>query len=285
MYLWRKRYFANKMEIKTVSILGCGWFGLPFAKVLVSKGFYVKGSTTSADKLEKLKKEGIESYQINLNEETDLPANFFDADVLFVNIPPRAKTDDAQHYAEKLKRVADAARGKVKQVVFISSTGVFEDGNFEIDEVTTPNPNSEAGKSLLQAENLWNAYAQFTTTIIRFAGLIGPERNLAKFFAGRADIPNGKAPINLIALQDCIGLCLSLLETQKFAEIYHGVSPHHPTRKEFYTQLCEVSGMEKPAFKDELLDWKQISSVNVPNKLGYNFEVMNWFDWMETAQL
>lgn len=272
------------MDIKTISILGCGWFGLPFAKALLAKGFRVKGSTTGTDKLEKLRAEGIEPYQINLNETKDLPSDFFDTDVLFVNVPPRAKTENAASYPEKLKRVV-AAAGKVKEVVFISSTGVFEDGNFEVDENTVPNPESDASKALMGAEQVFKTNTNFNTTIIRFAGLIGPGRNLAKFFAGRADVPNGKAPINLITLDDCIGLCLQFLETQNFGGIYHGVSPHHPIREDYYTALCEVSEMEKPAFKDELLEWKQINSVNVSAKLGYNFTVKNWFEWMENPTL
>ncbi|SOD20190.1 NAD(P)H-binding protein [Pedobacter xixiisoli] len=273
------------MDIKTISILGCGWFGLPFAKTLMEKGFKVKGSTTSADKLEQLRQEGIKPFPINLNETTDLPADFFDADLLFVNVPPRAKTESAVSYPDKLKSIADAAKGQVKQVIFISSTGVFEDGNFEVDENSQPNPESASGKALLDAENLWKAYPQFTTTIIRFAGLIGPNRNLSKFFAGKVDIPNGEAPINLITLQDGIELCLRLLETQQFGVVYHGVSPHHPTREAFYTELCRVSGMAKPVFKDELLDWKQINSVNVSEKLNYKFEVQNWFDWMKNSPI
>jgi len=273
------------MEIKTVSILGCGWFGLAFAKTLVHQGYVVKGSTTSFEKLEELKIQGIHPYLLNLNENAALPTDFFDSDVLFVSVPPRAKTDQAQNYAEKLQRIADAAIGRVKQLVFISSTGVFEDGKFQVDESSVPKPESTAGKALLEAENLWKNYHQFNTTIIRFAGLIGPNRNLAKFFAGKSDIPNGKAPINLIALQDCIGLCLRLMETKQFGGIYHGVSPHHPTRAEFYTALAKVSGMEKPTFKNEILNWKQINSANVTSKLGYSFEVQNWFEWMNNCAL
>lgn len=271
------------MEIKTVSILGCGWFGLPFAKALLAQGFSVKGSTTSAEKLEQLRGEGIEPYLINLNEEVNLPANFFEADVLFVNVPPRAKTDSASSYPGKLKRIAEAATNNVTEVVFISSTGIFEDGNFEVDESSVPKPETDASAALKDAELVFSNNHSFTTTIIRFAGLIGPGRNLAKFFAGRSDMPNGKAPINLIVLADCIGLCMQLLKTQKFGEIYHAVTSHHPTREEFYTKLCEVSGMEKPVFKNELSAWKQINSTNVPDKLGYNFEVKNWFGWMENS--
>ena len=106
------------MEIKTVSILGCGWFGLPFAKELVAKGFRVKGSTTSVDKLDSLRAEGIEPFLINLNEASALPTDFCDADVLFVNVPPRAKTESAASYPDKLQSIADAATN-VKQVVLL----------------------------------------------------------------------------------------------------------------------------------------------------------------------
>lgn len=270
------------MEIKTVSILGCGWFGLPFAQALIKKGYEVKGSTTSIEKLENLRQLGIKPYLLNLNEGDDLSSEFFEADVLFISVPPRAKTESPSQYPEKIKRVIVAAKNKAKQLVLISSTGVFEDGNFEVDENTIPKPDTAPSEALYRAEQVFQG---LNATIIRFAGLIGPGRNLAKFFAGKTDIPNGNAPVNLIALDDCIGLCLHLLATQKFGEVYHAVTPHHPTKNSFYTRLCEVSGMGEPIFKDELLDWKQINSVNVPNKLGYGYKVNDWFEWMEIAKL
>jgi 3-hydroxyisobutyrate dehydrogenase-like beta-hydroxyacid dehydrogenase len=35
------------IENKSISILGCGWLGVPLAKHLIQKGFSVKGSVTS----------------------------------------------------------------------------------------------------------------------------------------------------------------------------------------------------------------------------------------------
>ena len=37
-----------------ISILGCGWLGLPLAKELLDRSFEVKGSTTSSNKLDQL---------------------------------------------------------------------------------------------------------------------------------------------------------------------------------------------------------------------------------------
>ena len=51
-----------------ISILGCGWLGFPLAKALVSKGFSVKGSTTSDEKIAVLKNAGIEPFLIALSE-------------------------------------------------------------------------------------------------------------------------------------------------------------------------------------------------------------------------
>ncbi len=274
--------FCIQMEIKKIGILGCGWFGFALAKALLAKDYLVKGTTTSENKLATLQEAGIEAYHLDLNEEGELPKAFFEVDVLFIAIPPRAKTDDATTYPAKLKRVAEAAvNANLKQIVFISSTGIYEDGNFVVDETDLPNPATESAKALQEAEELFKGYTDFTTTVIRFGGLLGPGRNLARFFAEKTNLANGRAPINLIEQQDCIGLSMHLLATQKFGETYHAVNPHHPTKLEFYPRLCEISGMPKPDFKDELLEWKQVESVNVPQILGYQFIIKDWFEWMD----
>lgn len=49
-----------------VSIIGCGWLGLPLAKFLVQKGFPVKGSVTTESKINQLASLGIKPFLINL---------------------------------------------------------------------------------------------------------------------------------------------------------------------------------------------------------------------------
>jgi biotin synthase len=50
-----------------ISILGCGWLGFPTGLHLQKKGADVKGSTTSEEKLEKLKEAGLYAYNHNLD--------------------------------------------------------------------------------------------------------------------------------------------------------------------------------------------------------------------------
>jgi len=54
-------------HIETISILGCGWLGLPLGEYLKQKSYKIKGSTISIEKLGLLKKKGIEPFLINLN--------------------------------------------------------------------------------------------------------------------------------------------------------------------------------------------------------------------------
>jgi nucleoside-diphosphate-sugar epimerase len=261
----------------SIAVLGCGWYGFALAKNLTAAGYAIKGSTTSGHKLQLLKKAGIEPFLVDFEVgHTQYDPAFFNTDILVVSIPPKRSSPTLINYPDKIESIAKAAsNGTSNHVIFISSTGVFQDDNFMADESTIPNPNSESGKVMFAAEKILQQQHSFSTTIIRFAGLIGPDRNLARHFAGKKNISNGLAPINLIHLTDCIGLTKKIIEQNAFGSIYHGVMPDHPARADFYTEACAKTGLEKPEFINERLTWKQINSINVPNFLGYTYAVAN----------
>ena len=55
--------------MKQISILGCGWLGLPLAQQLVHHGFQINGATTSDAKLVVLKNAGIQPFLINVSSD------------------------------------------------------------------------------------------------------------------------------------------------------------------------------------------------------------------------
>ncbi|PJJ84878.1 SDR family oxidoreductase [Mucilaginibacter auburnensis] len=256
-----------------ISILGCGWYGKALGIALLNSSYDVKGSTTSADKIDILRAEGIKPYLIDLSHEKQVIDNdFFACDVLWICIPPRARAGKGAEYLLQINQLIPLIKqNQIKHVVLISSTGVYGDNNATVNELNHPEPDSEAGKILLEAEQLLSAETAFTTTIIRFGGLFGPGRDPGRFFAGKTDIPNGDAPVNMIDLTDCIGVSLSLLEKKAFGNIFNAVSPQHPTRAEFYTQAAKRSGLAMPQFIAEKKNWKIVESVNVPTLLQYAF--------------
>ena len=258
-----------------ISILGCGWYGQALAKTLIGAGHTVKGSTTSPQKFSALASEGIDPYLVSfLPGDEHYDDVFFTCDVLFISIPPKSRSGEGKGFIGKIQGIIRAIKKHdLKKVVFISSTAVYADINTDVDELSDPQPNTEAGRILLQAEDLFRAETTFKTTIIRFAGLIGPGRDPGRFFAGKKAIANGKAPVNLIHLDDCIGLSMAILDRQAFGYLFNGCSPHHPSRAIFYTVAAVNSGLEKPGFIDELKEWKVVRSVNVETILGYRYNV------------
>ncbi|MGD9900833.1 MAG: SDR family NAD(P)-dependent oxidoreductase, partial [Calditrichaceae bacterium] len=83
-----------------VTILGCGWLGLPLAEHFIRNGFSVKGSTTREDKMSVLRAKGIEAHKIVLNPEITGKniSRFFDSDILIINIPPGRHDNVAENH-------------------------------------------------------------------------------------------------------------------------------------------------------------------------------------------
>jgi len=260
---------STKGKNKTISIAGCGWLGFPLAKSLVAKGWQVKGSTTSLEKLHVLEEARIEPFLLQLgNPAEQIDPAFFNSDFMLINIPPSRKTAP-NGYLEKMKMLLPFVQAStIRNVIFISSTSVYADFCGEVTEADEANKPSES----LQAEMLFLSDKNFDTTIIRFGGLFGPDRNPGRFFRDKNSIPNGLAPVNLIHLNDCIGLIEAVLNQQKFPEVYNAVAPSHPTKEEFYTKAILKSGFVAPEFVAEKTEWKIINPKKIIEELNYQFQ-------------
>jgi len=258
----------------TISILGCGWFGLALAKKLISLNYQVKGSTTSSEKLALLQAENIQPFLVNFTaDEIVADPAFFEADTLFICIPPKRNSAELQDYPQKINSILAAARDQSKHIVLISSTSVYADENKVINENSEAHPDTDSGRVVLAAEILFKELFPENCTVIRFAGLIGPDRNPGRFFAGKSNVPNGLAPVNLIHQTDAVGIAVKLLEKQAFGKTYNACSPNHPAKMDFYTNAAKTTGLVEPDFIAEKKDWKIVESLNVPEFLGYRFEV------------
>lgn len=202
---------------------------------------------------------------------------FFYCDLLIISIPPKRNTVEAAFYEHKIKKIREAVLlHGVKRVLFISSTAVYGDHNTEVTEDTLPQPETASGKAILASENLLKENDAFSTTILRFGGLIGPGRDPARFFSGKKNIPNGKAPVNLIHLNDCIAITMAIIEQNAFGHVFNACSSAHPAKMDFYTQAALKSQLEAPEFVDELTNWKIVSSKYLESVLNVTATQPGW---------
>ena len=262
----------------TVSILGCGWYGQALGRLLAANGFIVKGSVRSFEKIAQLSGFGIEPFLVNLNDDFEhIDPLFLSCDILIVSIPPKFRTEEKDGYLSKIHMIIKSIREcGINRIIYISSTGVYSEQNREVTESDRPDPDTEQGRILLYAEELFQSDPDFKTCIVRFGGLVGPGRHPGRFFGGRSNVPNGRAPVNLIHLEDCIGISLVIIGQDVFGCIVNAVSPDHPAKADFYKTAAIQAGLPAPQFIDELTNWKIVGSTNIPRLLKYEFKMRDW---------
>ncbi|MDZ7765727.1 MAG: SDR family oxidoreductase [Melioribacteraceae bacterium] len=266
------------MNRKTISVLGCGWLGLPLAQRLYNDGYSLKGSTTSVDKLKKIEEPGIEPHLVILNPDvrTDDIQNFLSSKILIVNIPPSRNEHVLELFPAQIKfLINEIEKSPIEKVLFVSSTSVYGDTNKTVTEESELNPERDSGKALVIAEGLLRAEITFRTTILRFGGLVGPNRQPGRFLAGRKNVSGGNAKVNLIHLDDCIEIIVGIIDNNLWGDIFNACADEHPTRKELYTKAAEKLDLETPSFTDDNGNYKIVSSQKLKAMLNYKFKYPN----------
>ena len=193
-----------------ISILGCGWLGFPLAIHLANKGYVVKGSTRSPQKLAAFHEYKILPFLIEVNKRikgNNIPL-FFQSDILFINIPPgRKRKDVARSHPLQIAAILDHAhKYGIRKILFISSTSVYGNVNRIVTEADDLQPETSSAEALVKAEELLMGQTAIEVTILRMGGLVGLKRPAGRFLAGKTDIRNGLAPVNMVHQEDCIAI-------------------------------------------------------------------------------
>lgn len=259
--------------MNSISILGCGWLGLPLGRHLARSGILVKGSTTQASKLSPIADAGIEPYHLSFEPElVGDPGHFFSVDLLIINLPPRNIEGIANFHEGQLKAIRELARGKVRHILFISSTSVYPSLNKEVkEEDADVKCCSRSGISLLEMEHLFTGCEDLITTVIRFSGLYGPDRHPGRFLAGKKDLSGARNPVNMIHLEDCIGIIETIITKKLWGETFNACAPSEETRLSFYERTAHDLGVEAPTFTNEAAPFKKVNSDKLIGLTGYQF--------------
>jgi len=254
---------TGRCLINSISILGRGWLGLPLARRLSQLGHRIRISTRSAAKQAELSAQGLSGYLFDIDRTDALSLELLDSDTLIIAITSKNK--------EGFQRlIAALADSKVRQVLFISSSSVYQNLNREVSEDEAA---EDPEHPLYQIENLFRTNTNFTTSVIRFSGLVGPKRHPGRFFRGGKTVKQPDAPINLIHLDDCIGLIETIIKQSAWGEVFNGCSDTHPIKREFYPLVAKAIDMPCPAFSDaQTSGYKIVGNDKIKHQLGYQLQ-------------
>ena len=257
-----------KKEFNTISILGCGWLGLPLAIELSKKGYTIKGSTTSDIKIDILKSNGIGPFIIDLNKRDYEITNFLSSEVLIIAIPSKNVND----FKRLLLHIENS---KIQKVIFISSTSVYQNSNKTVTE------ESEIKKTpLSEIESLFRSIINFKSTIVRFSGLIGYDRKPGNFFKNGKIIQNPEGFVNLVHRDDCLQIIEKILEMNIWDITLNACSNTHPSRRDFYTKEFAKEKRNCPVFNEQSLnEYKIVSNKKLKNVLSYRFKYSDLMEY------
>jgi len=235
-----------------IGILGCGWLGFPLAQRFISMDYRVSGTTTTKANLDILGNEGINPHYVELYSDGvkgTLIDFLKDIDILIIDVPPKRKVSE-QDYFSKMTQLYEAIKiMHLKKIIFVSSTSVYGELEGEVTENSTPKPGSNSAEKLLAAEKLFMSDKDLNVTVVRFGGLIGPDRHPVTYLSGQHELTNGDDVVNLIQLEDCLLILTSIISKKWWGKLMNGVYPDHPTKRAYYTKEATKRGLPAPDYR------------------------------------
>jgi nucleoside-diphosphate-sugar epimerase len=242
-----------------ITVIGCGWLGLPLSENLISKGYSVYGSTTSLTKLDSLVSNGIHAFIYSAKNQFEVDDCAKDSEIVIVNFPPSKSANYAKQVEELLNQFTDDTK-----VIFTSSTSVYEEVNAIVDEKGRVNENHPvrlAEKIVLSSNRPY--------CILRLSGLIGAGRHPIHFLQGRENVNGGEAPVNLVHLKDVIEAIGTIITGNKWSCIYNVSYPSHPAKKEYYPMMAEILGLKAPVYLEDKTKGKEIDGYLFTTELDF----------------
>ena len=244
-----------------ITVIGCGWLGLPLSENLISNGYSVYGSTTSFSKLNSLVSKGIHAFIYSVENQFKIDDRVNDSEIVIVNFPP----SKSPNYAKQVEELLNQFSADTK-VIFTSSTGVYEEVDAIVDEKGKVNENHPvrlAEKVVLSSNRPY--------CILRLSGLIGAGRHPIHFLQGRENVSGGDVPVNLVHLKDVIEAIGAIIAGNKWSCIYNVSYPSHPAKKEYYSMMAKMIGLKAPFYLEDNTKGKEIDGNLLTNELDFSY--------------
>jgi nucleoside-diphosphate-sugar epimerase len=272
-----------------ITIIACGWLGLPLGEYLTFRGHDVKGSVTKIFKIINLENAGIEPFLLKLSPEIECEnfAELIDSEVIIINIPPRVAKYGSDFHLQQIQNLIEGVKNKASvnsvppcdtlfpKIIFISSTSVYPDNNQIASEITVIDDNSV----LIKVENLLKQSFD-KVTILRFGGLMGYDRFPGKYYAGKP-FDNWESGVNYLHQDDAILAINHIINQNIWNETFNVCSPIHPKRQEIIEKNCVDLGLELPIFseKPSKEPFKIISPEKLISETSFQFKYSNPLDY------
>ncbi|USD40180.1 NAD(P)H-binding protein [Vibrio sp. SCSIO 43135] len=270
--------------MSTITVVGAGWLGLPLCENLALKGHTVYASRTTEEGKNELSSKGLHAFVSNLNEPASNGLSSIllsqQSEIVVGSFPPGFRKGNSTGYIDSWRNlIAQVRKSNAKKLIMISSTTVYPNLAEDMSEDAASlalaeqyDHFSDNARTMLQAEQLL-IDSGLDYVILRCSGLIGPNRNPARFASKLKQISRS-APANMLHLQDAVDIATFAIENASNT-ILNATTPNCLSKSEFYPLAIE---------KAKLDDIVLPPIVDIPDKrilcnkliaLGYQFTFDN----------
>jgi nucleoside-diphosphate-sugar epimerase len=282
------------------AILGCGYVGCELCRQLSHD---VTGVRRSENGIRAIEAAGANAVQADVTDADSLAAVPDSDTIVFIASSGGRDAEAARAvYVEGLQTVIDHFGNRAdapEQLIYTSSTGVYgdHDGGW-VTEKTPTEATTEKTRVLSKAERIARertAEYGIDGTVVRFAGLYGPERyRLDRYLEG----PVTEGYLNMIHCADAAGIVRLALTERPDVETLLAVDDEPVSKWDFADWLADQCGVEHPpkqtkderladsdlstAAKRRILTSKRCSNDRI-HELGYEFDYPTYRDGYRAA--
>ncbi|MCG9553001.1 NAD(P)H-binding protein [Vibrio sp. Isolate31] len=278
----------------SIFIVGAGWVGAPLSEHLERHGNHVVVTKTTQAGANTISSERIpcEVFRFDSSNPEQTVRQLYslllehNTEIVIGSFPPGFRKGAGEEYADYWQLLTKACQqANIKKLIMISSTTVYptnpgilyeHDASFALanDDSVHACTFSDNARIMLQAEqSVMDSDIDYT--ILRFSGLIGPNRHPSRFASKLKQVSN-QAPANMLHLDDAIG-AVDFAISHLHNEVANVTTPNTVSKAEFYAAALKSANSNEPLppivnDPDKLISSKKIFD------LGYSFKFESTLD-------
>lgn len=229
------------MQKEQITLIGCGWLGLPLCEKLSALGHTIVTTTNTQDKNVDLAKK-FKTYLFDITKNTP-EQELLESGLLIYTIPPLGLGE-----VESFFKSID----ENKKIIFISSTAVYGKNQGEVSEKSSFAPNTKNAQVLREAESYLKNHFK-NLTIVRPGGLYGEKRHPVYFLVGKTNITSGDEYLHLVHRDDCVKAITKIIELDLLGEDFNLVSDLRILKKDYYTKMAKILSLNPPQYDSQAI--------------------------------
>jgi nucleoside-diphosphate-sugar epimerase len=243
---------TRRFKRPTLLIVGCGDIGLRVVRLLADR-YRLLALTSSPQRADDLRRAGVTPLVGNLDEPSTLQRLAGLSDALLHLAPPLAQgLRDTR--TQQLMR-ALARKGRVRRVVYASTTGVYGNGDgARFDETRAVRPQTERARRRVDAEQHMRWFGRATgacVTILRIPGIYAhdraeghPRQRLARGAPVLVDTDD--VYTNHIHADDLARACVAALTRGSPQRVVHVCDDSELKMGEYFDLAADLAGLPRP---------------------------------------